>query len=110
MEVSFPNNWVLGAPNRSTFAQVGQVAPGLQTLPLLPHGPWEMKIFPKEGRSPSLGLVMGCQLETAPGPSSITSQGQRRAQTHGAYLLCPPGMVIMSSALCSEGSGPEVKG
>ena len=111
--------WVLDALNHSVFAQVGQMASGFQTLPLLPHGPWEMKIFPKEAISgsgdglPGLGAVWlpGCCSEIVPAPSFITPKGQCRAQTHGACPLCPPGTVIgSSSALCSEKSGPEVKG
>lgn len=108
MEVIFSNNFVLDALNGSTFAQVGQVVPGLQTLSLLPHGPWEMKIFPKEAIS-----VSGDRLpsETAPKRSFITSEGQHEAQTQDAHLFCSPGIVIMfSSAPCSEESGPWVKG
>lgn len=58
----FSNNLVLDALSRSTFAQVGQVAPGLQTLPLLLHGPWET-IFPREAIS---GSGDGLPSETAP--------------------------------------------
>lgn len=108
MEVIFFNNLVFDALNGSTFAQVGQVVPGLQTLYLLPHGPWEMKIFPKEAISVSGD---GLPSEIAPKHSFITSEGQHEAQTQDARLLCSPGIVIMfSSASCSEESGPWVKG